>query len=65
MEGPRAGIHNVEQHVSQLEQRLEDCLTNKANAAEVPTTYQVSPPPSPFLPPSAPLLPPAMHPRIL
>lgn len=42
MEGPRSGIHNVEQHVNQLEQRLEDCLTHKADAAEVPTNYQVS-----------------------
>ncbi|KAL3162864.1 hypothetical protein ABBQ32_009315 [Trebouxia sp. C0010 RCD-2024] len=42
MEGPRAGIHNVEQHVSQLEQRLEDCLAHKADAAEVPTNYQVA-----------------------
>ena len=41
MEGPRAGIHNVEQHVNQLEQRLEDCLAHKADAAEVPTNYQV------------------------
>ena len=59
MEGPRAGIHNVEQHVNQLEQRLEDCLTHKADAAEVPTNYQVSahyhsslqpPPPFPLSP---------------
>lgn len=52
MEGPRAGIHNVEQHVNQLEQRLEDCLTHKADAAEVPTNYQVpfpSHPPHQFL----------------
>ena len=41
MEGPRAGIHNVEQHVNQLEQRLEDCLAHKADIAEVPTNYQV------------------------
>ena len=41
MEGPRAGISNVEQHVNQLEQRLEDCLAHKADAAAVPTTAQV------------------------
>ena len=42
MEGPRAGIGNVEQHVNQLEQRLEDCLIQKANCADVPTLTQVS-----------------------
>lgn len=41
MEGPRAGISNVEQHVNQLEHRLEDCLAHKADAAAVPTTAQV------------------------
>ena len=52
MEGPRAGIHNVEQHVNQLEQRLEDCLTHKADIAEVPTNYQVrAPAPDPSPPP--------------
>ena len=55
MEGPRAGIHNVEQHVNQLEQRLEDCLTHKADAAEVPTNYQVrAPGPNPLPPPPRP-----------
>ena len=42
MEGPRAGIGNVEQHVNQLEQRLEDCLAHKANCADVPTNSQVA-----------------------
>ena len=42
MEGPRAGISNVEQHVNQLEQRLEDCVANKANSADVPSNTQVS-----------------------
>ena len=42
LEGPRAGIRNVEQHVNQLEHRLEDCLAHKADASEVPTSYQVS-----------------------
>ena len=42
MEGPRAGISNVEQHVNQLEQRCEDCMTHKADAAAVPTTVQVN-----------------------
>lgn len=41
MEGPRAGISNVEQHVNQLEQRFEDCMAHKADAAAVPTTAQV------------------------
>lgn len=43
MEGPRAGISNVEQHVNQLEQRFEDCMAHKADAAAVPTTAQVTP----------------------
>ncbi|DBA84981.1 TPA: hypothetical protein ACH3X2_005720 [Trebouxia sp. C0005] len=42
MEGPRAGISNVEQHVSQLEQRLEDCLVHKANSADVPSNTQMA-----------------------
>ena len=42
MEGPRAGISNVEQHVNQLEQRFEDCMAHKADAAAVPTTAQVN-----------------------
>ena len=42
MDGPRAGISNVEQHVNQLEQRLEDCLAHKANSADVPSNTQVS-----------------------
>jgi len=42
MEGPRAGISNVDQHVNQLEQRLEDCLAHKANSADVPSNTQVS-----------------------
>ncbi|KAL0050442.1 hypothetical protein WJX82_011314 [Trebouxia sp. C0006] len=42
MEGPRAGISNVEQHVNQLEQRLEDCVANKANSADVPSNTQMA-----------------------
>ena len=41
MEGPHAGISNVEAHVHQLEQRLEDCLAIKANSDDVPSTSQV------------------------
>ncbi|KAL0042137.1 hypothetical protein WJX77_004388 [Trebouxia sp. C0004] len=42
MEAPRAGISNVEQHVNQLEQRLEDCLVHKANSADVPSNTQMA-----------------------
>ena len=42
MEGPHAGISNVEAHVHQLEQRLEDCLAIKANSDDVPSTSQVT-----------------------